>query len=63
MRLLGLFDRYFLLLMIIQGLILFVDSKGFSRWDMKDTSKKSRAIGIGIIIVSIVLHLITIYSS
>lgn len=62
MRLLGLFDRYFLLLMIIQGLILVVDSKGFSRWDMKDTSKKSRTIGIGIIIVSIVLHLITIYS-
>lgn len=61
MRLLGLFDKYFLILMIIQGLILLTDSKGFLKWGMKATAKKSRIIGIGLIIISIILNLITRY--
>ena len=63
MRILGLFDKYFLILMIIQGLILIIDSKGFSNWDMKNISRKSKSIGIGIIVIAFVLYLISTYSS
>ncbi|MBV7272370.1 hypothetical protein JMF89_01635 [Clostridiaceae bacterium UIB06] len=63
MRILELFDKYFLILMIIQGLILIIDSKGFSSWNMKDTSRKSKSMGIGIIIIAVVLYLVTMYSS
>lgn len=63
MRIFGLFDKYFLILMIIQGLVLIIDSKGFSSWNMKDTSRKSKSIGIAIIVVAVILYLITAYSS
>lgn len=61
MRVLGLFDKYFLALMIIQGFILIMDSKGFFKWNMKDSGRKAKSIGIGIIIIGIVMYLITTY--
>ncbi|MTK12609.1 MAG: hypothetical protein F8N39_11140 [Clostridiaceae bacterium] len=61
MRVLGLYDKYFLALMIIQGFILIIDSKNFLKWNMKDTARKAKSIGISIIIIGIMLYLVTMY--
>lgn len=61
MRILGLYDKYFLTLMIIQGFILIIDSKNFFKWNMRDTARKAKSIGIGIIIIGIMLYLVTMY--
>ena len=61
MRVLGLFDKYFLVLIIIQGLILILDSKVFLKWNMNDIAVKAKTIAITTMIFGIVLHLITIY--
>jgi hypothetical protein len=63
LRVLGLFDKYFLILMVIQGLILIFDSKIFLKSNMIGIAKKAKSIAISIMILGITLHLITIYIS
>ncbi len=64
MRILGLFNKYFLALMIIQGLVLaFIDSKSFRRAGMKGTANRAKLLGLGSILVSVVLSIIAMYSS
>lgn len=60
MRVLELFDKYFLILMIIQGGILsFIDSRGFKESNLGKLSRKSKLIGIVAILISIVFYLST----
>ncbi len=57
MLVIGLFTKYFLILMIVQGIIVgFIDASGFDRNNMKDTAKKARVLGIGSIILGIALY-------
>lgn len=52
----GLFTKYFLLLMIFQGILVgFIDASNFKRNKMKDTARKARIIGIGSIVLGIIL--------
>lgn len=56
MNIINLFTKYFLILMVIQGIVVgFVDVYGFKRDNMKDTAKKARILGIGSIILGFVL--------
>ena len=56
MKILGLFDKYFLLLMLIQGLIVIViDSKYYLKNGNEKLSKKARYFGGCTIGISIVL--------
>lgn len=57
MLVIGLFSKYFLILMVIQGIIVgFIDAAGFKRSGMMDTAKKARALGIGSIVLGVVLY-------
>ncbi|MCM8709706.1 hypothetical protein M2651_01555 [Clostridium sp. SYSU_GA19001] len=57
MLIIGLFTKYFLLLMLIQGFIVgFVDAAGFKRNGMMDTYKKARFLGIGSIVLGFILY-------
>lgn len=48
--------------MAIQGFILiFIDSRKFTVFNMKDEARKSKVIGIGSIVISIMLYIITEY--
>lgn len=59
MLIIGLFTKYFLLLMVIQGFIVGVfDAKAFYKNNMKETAIKARFIGIGYLVIGIVLFLI-----
>jgi hypothetical protein len=59
MLIIGLFTKYFLLLMIIQGLMVgIVDAKAFYKNNMKETAIKARFIGIGYTVLGIVLFLL-----
>lgn len=63
MRILGLFSKYFLALMLIQGFVLaFIDSKSFKRACMKRTANKAKIMGLGSIIISIILYLFAMYA-
>jgi len=63
MRILGLFSKYFLMLMVIQGFVLiFIDSKSFKKACMQKTANKAKIIGTGSILISFVLYLLGIYS-
>lgn len=63
MLIIGLFTKYFLILMIIQGLVVgFMDVKAFNRFNMKDTAKKARIIGLGSIGVGIILYAIRAFT-
>jgi hypothetical protein len=56
MRILGLFSKYFILLMLIEGLIVTViDSKYYLKNGMDKMSKKAKHIGMITIVLSIVL--------
>jgi hypothetical protein len=56
MRILELFDKYFMLLMIIQGLIVMViDCNYYLKNGMDRTSKKAKHLGMFIIGLSIIL--------
>lgn len=62
MRLLRLFDKYFLILMLIQAFVLiFIDSRIFKTSNLGDEAKKSKLIGVGAIVISIMLYIITEY--
>jgi len=56
MKILDLFDMYFLAMMLIQGsVVIAVDAKSFRRTSNDNTSKKARRVGFSAIIVSITL--------
>jgi len=58
MKVLDLFDTYFLVLMIIQGLIVgLYDASAFKKKNAERAGKKARTIGITLIIVAIVLYI------
>lgn len=62
LRLIKLFDKYFLILMVIQGFVVtFIDSERFKRFKMNDMARKSKIIGKTSIAVALVLYLITRY--
>jgi hypothetical protein len=59
-RVFGLFDKYFLILMIIQGMILtFYDGGIFKRKDENQSMKQARSIGVSAIILSIALYIVS----
>lgn len=61
MLIIGLFTKYFLILMVVQGIIVgFIDASGFKRNNMKDTARKARIIGIGSIVLGIGLYFLQI---
>ncbi len=63
MKIIGLFNKYFVILMVIQGLVLiFVDSKSFNKANMRDIGAKAKFIGIGSIIISISLYFISTFT-
>jgi|GEM_PF-1261022 hypothetical protein len=62
MRILGLISKYFVILMVIQGFVLvFIDSRGFKRANMKRAANNAKVIGGVSIITSIVLYVLAIY--
>lgn len=59
MRILDLFGKYFLILILIQGSILiFLDAESFKKRDLNGLYNRARAIGIGWIVVGVVLFAI-----
>jgi hypothetical protein len=57
MIIIGLFTKYFLILMVVQGMIVaFIDAPGFKRDNMRDTAVKARILGIGSIVLGIGLY-------
>lgn len=59
MIIIGLFTKYFLILMVLQGIIVgFIDATGFKRSDMKDAARKARFLGIGSIVLGIALYIL-----
>lgn len=61
MLIIGLFTKYFLILMVVQGVIVgFIDASAFKRNNMKDTARKARIIGIGSIGLGIGLYFLQI---
>ena len=59
MRVLGLFDMYFLAMMLIQGtVVLTVDARDFKKSGMGVISKKARILGGLAIAVSIILFVL-----
>ena len=59
MKILDLFDMYFLAMMVIQGtIVLAVDSRSFKNSGMDITSKRARKLGYLVIIISIVLFIL-----
>lgn len=60
MKIFGLTDLYFTILMIITGAVVgFWDYKTFKRHEMVDTARKAKIIGRGSIIVSVLLFIIS----
>ncbi|AKN33280.1 hypothetical protein Ccar_21585 [Clostridium carboxidivorans P7] len=63
MRIIKIFNGYFLILMIIQGLVLaFFDSRSFSRRNLRDVSKMAKFLGISFIIMSVCLYLVSTFT-
>jgi len=58
MRIIDLFDKYFLLLMIIQGfMVSVVDATSFKEKGMKKLAKKAKYLGVITICLSVILFL------
>ena len=58
MRILGLFDMYFLIMMIIQGaIVLTVDAKSFKNSGNDIISRKAHTLGGLAIIIAIILFI------
>ncbi|WMJ79705.1 CLC_0170 family protein [Clostridium sp. MB40-C1] len=56
MKILDLFGKYFLALILIQGSILiFFDARNFKKGNLNGLYKKARGIGIGWIVIAILL--------
>ncbi len=63
MKILDLFDMYFLAMMIIQGtVVLAVDARDFKKSGMKVTGKKAHTLGWLAIIIAIVLFILRMTS-
>ncbi|MEY7999337.1 CLC_0170 family protein [Clostridium sp. Mt-5] len=63
MNVVHLFNKYFFILMAIQGVFLtFIDSKKFERDKLKKTALKSKIMGIFFLIFSSLLYAFSIYS-
>ncbi len=59
MKILNLFDIYFLAMMVIQGtIVLTVDARKFKKSQMNITSKKARMLGWFAIIIPIILFIL-----
>lgn len=59
MQIIGLFSKYFLILMIVQGLVVgFIDASYFKRSKMMGTARKARILGIGSIVLGLILFFI-----
>ena len=59
MKILGLFDMYFLTMMVIQGAVVFaVDARNFKNSGMDIISKKARILGGLAIIIAIILFIL-----
>ncbi|MBU3111564.1 CLC_0170 family protein [Clostridium lacusfryxellense] len=59
MKVLDLFDMYFLVMMLIQGtVVLTVDARDFKKSGMGVISKKARVIGGLAIIISMILFML-----
>ena len=64
MRILGLCDKYFVILIVIQGIIMItVDYANFKEYKMKEVAKKSRVIGISAIVIAVTLSIIRLIVS
>lgn len=60
MKLFGLTDKYFVILMIITGAIVgFWDYKAFKMSHMMDTARKAKVIGRGAIILAVLLFIMS----
>lgn len=58
MRIIGLFDKYFLIMVIIQGIITsLIDYRSFKEAGMNRTARKAKIIGISEIVISFVMYL------
>jgi len=58
MNILDLFDSYFLLLIIIQGIIVaFFDAYQFRKRNAERAGRKAKTIGITMIVISLALYI------
>ncbi|MCM1990047.1 CLC_0170 family protein [Oceanirhabdus seepicola] len=61
MRILSLCDKYFVILIVIQGIIMItIDYVTFKEYKMKEVAKKSRVIGISAIVIAVTLSIINL---
>jgi hypothetical protein len=59
MKILGLFDMYFLAMMVIQGaVVITVDARDFKNSGMNITSRKARTLGWFVIVMAITLFIL-----
>lgn len=59
MKIIDLFDSYFLILMIIQGsIVTIIDPYTFKKLGNATAAKKSRNLGISVLVISVVLFTI-----
>jgi len=58
MNILDLFDSYFLMLIIIQGIIVaFFDASAFKKRNADRAARKAKVIGITIMVISLALYI------
>lgn len=63
MQIIGLFSKYFLILMVVQGLVVgFIDASSFKRSKNIDAARKARILGIGSIVLGLILYFIKMRS-
>lgn len=56
MNILDLFDSYFLVLIVIQGIIVaFFDASAFKKRNEERAGRKARNVGITIMVISLIL--------
>jgi hypothetical protein len=59
MLIVGLFTKYFLILMVVQGLVVtFIDASSFKYAKMTTAARKARILGLGSIALGIGLFLL-----
>lgn len=58
-RIIGIFDKYFLILMLIEGSItIFIDAPSFKKSNMMKSYKQARYVGVFIITISLILYIL-----
>ncbi|ERI94833.1 hypothetical protein HMPREF1982_00758 [Clostridiales bacterium oral taxon 876 str. F0540] len=59
MLIVGLFTKYFLILMLLEGVIVgFIDAPSYKRQGMNNSFKKARVAGICFIVIGFLLYFI-----